>query len=149
MDIRKKFNDMKHRCYCPTANGYKDYGGRGITIYQPWLDNPASFDEYILSTIGPCPPGHVIDRIDNDGNYEPGNLRWLSMADSNRNRRSDTIHNRRVGRSGYKWVEHRGPRRFVGVYNWRKQRHYVGHYSTPEQAYEAVVTYRNERGHPV
>lgn len=78
---------MWARCTKPTATGYRDYGGRGITVCEPWRD-PAVFIAYIETSIGPRPEGLTLDRIDNDGNYEPGNLRWSTFEEQARNRRS-------------------------------------------------------------
>ena len=77
---------MRARCTKPTANGYENYGGRGITIHEPWHD-AAVFIRDIEASIGPRPDGMTLDRIDNDGNYEPGNVRWMSYKGQARNRR--------------------------------------------------------------
>jgi hypothetical protein len=61
--------------------------GRGITVCDEWRDDPFSFYRYLDEVLGPCPPGHSIDRVDNDGNYEPGNIRWASQSEQVRNSR--------------------------------------------------------------
>jgi hypothetical protein len=78
--------NMTDRCHREEHPGYSDYGGRGITVYQEWRDDPFVFFAY-LETLGPCPPGHSLDRINNDGNYEPGNIRWASIVEQNNNQR--------------------------------------------------------------
>jgi hypothetical protein len=75
-----------NRCYNPAHVGFKNYGARGITIYGPWMEDPLLFVAY-LDGLGPCPEGWSMDRIDNDGNYEPGNIRWASARQQHRNRR--------------------------------------------------------------
>jgi hypothetical protein len=72
---------MKTRCLNPKRKSYKNYGGRGITICQQWID---SFETF-LSDMGPRPSGHTIERIESNGNYEPGNCKWATRLDQGRN----------------------------------------------------------------
>lgn len=75
---------MKARCFNPRTHAYEHYGGRGITVYEPWTDNFTAFLDYI----GPKPSRqHSLDRIDVDGNYEPGNVRWATKAEQMNNTR--------------------------------------------------------------
>ena len=73
---------MRARCHCKTNKGYRYYGGRGITICDEWSDYVA-FREWALNN--GYKKGLTIDRIDNDGNYEPSNCRWITQAEQNRN----------------------------------------------------------------
>lgn len=77
---------MKCRCYQPTCSGFEHYGGRGITVCDRWLDGAQGFVNF-LADMGERPDGHTLDRLDNDGNYEPANCRWATRSDQNRNRR--------------------------------------------------------------
>lgn len=77
---------MIHRCTNPRARGFAQYGGRGIQVAPEWRD-PATFLRYLDEALGPCPPGHTLDRIDNDGDYRPGNLQWATPVEQRRNQR--------------------------------------------------------------
>jgi hypothetical protein len=73
---------MKRRCLTPTHPEWPNYGGRGITVCDRWR-----VYEQFLADVGRCPPGHSLDRIDNDAGYEPGNVRWATPAQQTLNRR--------------------------------------------------------------
>lgn len=73
------------RCCCPTNKDYPNYGGRGIKICDRWMNSFADF----LSDVGYAPsPKHSLDRIDVDGNYEPGNVKWSTWAEQSTNKRN-------------------------------------------------------------
>lgn len=74
----------RRRCHTPTNPKYPDYGGRGISVCEEWRTNPKSFLEHI----GPRPDGFSLDRIDVNGNYEPGNVRWADAKQQAENRRA-------------------------------------------------------------
>jgi hypothetical protein len=78
------WSNMRKRCYSPSRDEYASYGGRGISICDRWRDSFADF----LADVGERPsPQHSLDRIDNDGNYEPGNVRWATKSEQLANRR--------------------------------------------------------------
>jgi len=81
------WHDMMRRCYNPATKHYRNYGGRGIAVSLKWHD-VAAFVSWMEDNLGPRPKGMSLDRIDNDGNYEPGNLRWATKAQQCANRRT-------------------------------------------------------------
>lgn len=77
---------MKQRCGCRTNPKWAAYGGRGISVCERWL---TSFDAFV-SDVGSRPsPRHSLDRIDPNGNYEPGNVRWATALEQSANQRRD------------------------------------------------------------
>lgn len=80
---------IKQCCFNEKNEAYPDYGGRGITMYEPWRDDYQRFLDDVHAEIDRRPGRtHSIDRINNDGNYEPGNIRWATSEQQSRNRRS-------------------------------------------------------------
>lgn len=77
---------MRNRCRNTNMAGWQNYGGRGIRVCERW----SSFENF-LSDMGESPPGHEIDRIDNNGIYEPNNCRWATREQQSRNKRSNRI----------------------------------------------------------
>ena len=77
--------NMLRRCENPQDHFYYRYGGRGITVCERWHDVKL-FIADIESLLGFRPPGMTLDRKDNDGNYEPGNVRWATAAEQVANR---------------------------------------------------------------
>lgn len=99
------FRDMNRRCYDEKRTGYSNYGGRGITICDEWLNDYTSFENWAINN------GYndnlTIDRIDVNGNYEPSNCRWVDRKTQNNNKRN----NRHITYNGetktlMEWSEH-------------------------------------------
>jgi hypothetical protein len=82
---------MKQRCGNPNAAGYKWYGGRGIQVCEEWHDSFEAFYGYVCRLPHYGEPGMTIDRINVDGNYEPGNVRWATWEEQAANKQ---IHRR-------------------------------------------------------
>ncbi|AEL97816.1 HNH endonuclease [Mycobacterium phage Dandelion] len=81
-----RWQNMVARCTQPHHQMWPDYGGRGITVCDEWLD-PFAFYRYLDEVLGPMPDKCSLDRIDNNRGYEPGNIRWATAIEQFRNRR--------------------------------------------------------------
>ena len=94
--LLNRLSACKNRCHNPKDRGYPNYGGRGITLYQPWHTDKAAFLRYIMSLDGWDIPHLELDRVDVNKGYEPNNLRFVSHQTNNRNKRSIQTLQRRV-----------------------------------------------------
>lgn len=94
---------MKRRCLNPQHPDYRNYGARGISVCPEW----ASSFETFLTDVGYKPHSHLtLDRIDNNGNYTPGNVRWTTRSENLRNRRPRSQWSKKTRLLG-KWVAHK------------------------------------------
>ncbi len=82
------WSEMLQRCFNPHHPDYGHYGGRGITVWIRWRESYAWF----ITDVGPRPgPGYSIDRIDNNGDYEPANVAWRTQKQQMRNTRANNL----------------------------------------------------------
>ena len=88
------WNSMKGRCFCETDKSFAYYGGRGITVCDEWKNDFQAFYDWAIANgydtnakRGEC----TLDRIDNDGNYEPSNCRWVTNATQQNNKRNNHL----------------------------------------------------------
>lgn len=84
--LHNRWKEMMGRCYNPKHPRYADYGGRGITVCERW-----HIFANFLADMGEPPPRLTLDRIDNNGNYEPRNCRWATVSEQNSNTRRSIV----------------------------------------------------------
>lgn len=80
--------EMNQRCSNPSNHSYRRYGARGITVCNEWRDSFEAFYDYVSQLPHFGEKGYSLDRINNDGNYESGNVRWATAAEQVQNRRN-------------------------------------------------------------
>lgn len=84
--VYNTWRDMKQRCQNPNAQKYRSYGGRGISICEPWQE----FESF-YADMGDKPDGMSLDRIDNDGDYTPENCKWSTPQEQSNNTRANSL----------------------------------------------------------
>ena len=82
---------MRHRCFNKNDKNFSQYGGRGIKVCDEWRNDFQAFYDCVSKLEHFGEEGYSFDRINNDGNYEPSNVRWATMKEQNRNRRSNVV----------------------------------------------------------
>lgn len=87
----KRWLHIKDRCLNPHNKDFNRYGGRGIKIYEEWVDDFKAFHDYVSILPHFGEKGYSLDRIDNDGNYEPNNLRWATKKQQANNREVKSV----------------------------------------------------------
>lgn len=86
--IGRRWYSMNQRCNNKTNIGYKNYGGRGISVCERWsIKNPKGLENF-YADVGDPPKGMSLDRVNNNGNYEPNNWRWANKKQQSNNRRN-------------------------------------------------------------
>jgi hypothetical protein len=85
--IYKTWQSRNRRCTNPKNPRYSDYGGRGISVCAEWAESFEAFYSHVSALPFFGVKGRTLDRIDNDGNYEPGNVRWATKSEQRRNSR--------------------------------------------------------------
>lgn len=126
--------NMKRRCYVETTNRYERYGGRGIKVHKNWFD----FDNFrAWAEVNGYEDGLSIDRIDNDGNYAPGNVQFIPLSDQARS-----------SRRGARYITYQG--RTLRMFEWLKklkvQRHKLYAYLEEYGEEKAIEILLNEGG---
>lgn len=124
---------IKQRCYNPKCSQYHNYGGRGIKMCDRWQ----SFENF-LADMGQRPADKTsIDRINNDGDYEPGNCRWATSKEQSYNTRTS------LNAKGYCFIKSK--KKWVAYSTGKGKAVRLGHFKTEEEAKEAIYLYRTEK----
>lgn len=109
--IHTVWRSMIKRCFSKNHPSYSNYGGRGITVCTEWRESFRTFYDYVSQLSHYGEEGYTLDRIDNDGNYEPGNVRWATMKQQSRNKRTNRVLTLDgVSRPLIEWIEITGLR---------------------------------------
>lgn len=137
--LYKVWNAMRDRCLSLSNNRYSDYGGRGILIFSIWQVDFQSYYDYVTALPNYNKRGYSIDRINNEGNYEPGNLRWTDQHFQVVNSRKK--HNK----SGYTGVHPMNKKWYAEITVYGVSHFFKG-FSTPEEAVTARNNYIIENG---
>lgn len=132
---------IKDRCLNPKDKKYPYYGGRGIKVHLPWVDSFIAF----INDVGKKPSKkHSLDRINNDGNYEPGNVRWATIDQQNNNRG-----NNKNNTSGYRGVTwDKSKQKWMAQVTVNYKHLHLGYFTDPEEASRAYETFKEERRSP-
>lgn len=92
--LRTIHRQMKHRCQCETSSNYKNYGGRGISVGQDFMDLAVFVDWALKNGYA---PGLTLERINNEGDYTASNCKWATRAEQSRNKRTNVLNWELVG----------------------------------------------------
>lgn len=94
--VYRRWRAMRERCNNPNNKSYKNYGGRGIRVCDEWNHNFQAYFDYVSKLEHFNEDGYTLDRVDNDGNYEPGNVRWATKSEQERNKRKGLKRSKRI-----------------------------------------------------
>ena len=135
------YRSMKKRCLNPNNPDYKNYGGRGIKIAEEWLgiDGFTNYANYLSKLDNYLKPGYSIDCIDNNGDYEPGNIRFATKTQQNLNQRP------KYNPLGLPGV-FKKKNRFGARIQINNRRVYLGMFSSAEEAHQKYLEALNLRG---
>jgi hypothetical protein len=139
--LYRTYAGMMARCYNQRHIAYFRYGGRGIGVFEPWRKDIRAFIEYMEDSIGPKPSRkHTLDRIDNDGDYEPGNIQWSDYSQQATNRRPMSYNS--LNTSGCLGVSYdRTNGKWTAKFTRGGQLVWLGRHDTFDKAKAAVTNY--------
>lgn len=133
--VYRAWAHMITRCYNKKTRDYKNYGGRGIEVCGKWRDSFTSF----YNDMGDKPSNeHSLDRINNEGNYEPSNCRWATRSMQNRNQRPKKRTN------GLPTGVYKVHNRYRSTVTHNYKSHYLGSFETVQEAENAYLTLKDQ-----
>lgn len=139
--LYKLWSSIKDRCLNPYSKHYHRYGGRGITMHPAWVEDYTVF----ATDVGAQPEGMTLDRIDNDGNYEPNNVRWATRQEQANNRVTNVV----ITYEGLTmtladWARHRGWKYGLLTSRWKRGLRGNELFAPPEYERGKLVEFRGE-----
>lgn len=134
--LYKLWSGMKNRCNNPAFKQYADYGGRGIVVCESWY-NFANF----VGDIGERLVGATLERADNDGNYEPDNVRWATRREQMLNQRISRRN--KTGTSGVHWDKNR--KKWLVNIQFNNKQIFIGRFTDKNEAIAARQVAEKDR----
>ena len=139
--LYNKWRSIKQRCTDPNSAAYHRYGGRGITMHPEWAEDFAA----VLRDVGDAPEGKTLDRIDNDGGYVPGNLRWATRKEQANNRATNVVLTwEGETRTLMEWAEHLGCKYGLLASRWKKGLREADLFAPPQWERDRMISFRGE-----
>ena len=125
----RRWASILDRCSNPNSKDYPYYGGRGITVCDEWKNDFMKFYHHVLTLPNAMKEGYTIDRIRNNENYKPGNVRWATRRDQMLNRRKQ-----KNNTTGFIGVSPTKEKRYKSVIKVSGEIIYIGVFDTPKEA---------------